>query len=83
MRFLFTYILILLNFIILSQSNPDSLINILSSTNDVKIIAKTCYEISYDFGKFEKDTILHTQKKGHRVLTSKAMELIKHSRRIK
>lgn len=31
---------------------------------------------------FENKEITHTQKKGHRVLTSKAMELIKHSRRI-
>ena len=31
---------------------------------------------------FENKTIVHTQKQGHRVLISKAMELIKHSRRI-
>ena len=32
---------------------------------------------------FDKQIILHTRKHGHRVLTSKAMELIKHTRREK
>ena len=64
MRFFITYILILFNYILLSQSNSDSLIYILSTTNDVKILAKTCYEISYDFNKFEKDTILKYIDKG-------------------
>jgi len=30
---------------------------------------------------FEGKAIIHTQRHGHRVLTAKAMELIKHSRR--
>jgi len=30
---------------------------------------------------FEENIILHTRKSGHRVLTSKAMELIKHKRK--
>lgn len=38
------------------------------------------YKIVKPIG-FEHDVLLHTRSKGHRVLISKVMELIKHSRR--
>jgi len=41
-----------------SQSKKDSLINILSETNDDKVIAETCYEISKEYRTLKKDEIL-------------------------
>ena len=64
MKYLFTYLLLFLNFISLSQSKTDSLIDILSNTNNDLIKAETYLETANIYKSVDKDTALQYIDKG-------------------